>query len=50
MQNRIRELQQELELLLVEEQELENEQESLKEETDNIKMHNKQLFEQITTN
>ena len=50
LQNRIKELQAELELLLVEETELENEAESLREETDNIKSHNKQLFEQITTN
>lgn len=50
LQNRIKELQAELELLLSEEQELEGEAESLKEETDNIKAHNKQLFEHITTN
>lgn len=41
LQNRIKELQAELELLLVEEGELENEAESLRDETDNIKTHNK---------
>ena len=30
--------------------ELENESEMLREETDNIKRHNKALFDQITTN
>ena len=50
LQNRIRELQEELDLLGAEEMELENESEMLREETDNIKRHNKALFDQITTN
>ena len=50
LQNRIRELQEELDLLGAEELELENEAEVLREETDNIKRHNKALFDQITTN
>lgn len=50
LQNRIRELQEELDLLGAEELELENEAEILRDETDNIKRHNKALFDQITTN
>ena len=45
LQNRIRELQEELDLLGAEEMELENESEMLREETDNIKRHNKALFD-----
>ena len=37
-------------MLAAEEMELENESEMLREETDNIKRHNKALFDQITTN
>ena len=50
LSNRVRELQEELDLLGAEEMELENESEMLREETDNIKRHNKALFDQITTN
>ena len=50
LQNRLRELQAELELLDQEEKELENESELIQEETESIKRHNKALFDQIATN
>ena len=48
LQRRLRELQNELSLLDQEEQEIDAEHEALHHETENIKSHNRALFDQIS--
>jgi FtsZ-binding cell division protein ZapB len=50
LQRRLLELQNELSLLEQEEQEMDAEHDALHQETENIKSHNKALFDQISQN